>query len=391
MKEALIYLDSGATTPCDPRVVEVMLPYFTERFGNSSSPHFAGTRAHEAVEGAREEVASLLGGRPGEIVWTSGATESNNIAIRGFAFSVLRGPLSHKGMGHRRKIAISAIEHKSVSEVARTLENDGFEVVVLPVDCGGRVRLDTARQLLDEQTLLVCVQAANGEVGTIQPLGELADLAHERGALFHCDASQAAGKIPLDVAASGVDSLSLSAHKMYGPQGVGALWVRRSLRPLLLSGQVGGGQERGLRAGTLNVPGIVGFGKACDLCQDEMKEEGTRLSFWRDELELRLPQAVPDVRFNGNRQHRLPHNASLTFPGIDASLLMSRLPELALSGGAACDSGALTPSQTLQALGLSRQDAASTIRVGLHRFNTNEEIEEAARQIKEQVLLIPRY
>lgn len=382
----LIYLDSGATTPCDPRVVSAMLPYFTERFGNTSSPHFAGTRAHEAVEGAREEVASLLGGRAEEIIWTSGATESNNLAIRGTAHSVLRGPLSHKGMGDRRKIAISAIEHKSVSEVARALENDGFQVVVLPVDSGGRVRLDAARELVDESTFMVSVQAANGEIGTIQPLEELGALAHERGALFHCDASQAVGKIPLDVALLDIDLLSLSAHKMYGPQGVGVLWIRRALRPLLMPQQVGGGQERGLRAGTLNVPGVVGLGKACGLCESQMKEEGARLSLWRDELELHLRQTVPTVRLNGNQQHRLPHNASLTFPDVDASLLLSRLPELALSGGAACDSGAPTPSQTLQALGLSREDAASTIRVGLHRFSTKEEIGKAAFLIGEQVL-----
>lgn len=238
---SLIYLDSGATTPCDPRVVEAMLPFFFEQFGNASSPHFAGTRAHEAVEVAREEVASLLGGRAEEIVWTSGATESNNLAIRGTAHSVLRGPLSHKGMKARRKIAISAIEHKSVGEVARALENDGFQIVVLPVDSGGRVRLDAARGLVDEGTFLVSVQAANGEIGTIQPLEELAALAHERGALFHCDASQAAGKIPLNVALLNTDLLSLSAHKMYGPQGVGALWVRRALHPHLVPGQVGGG------------------------------------------------------------------------------------------------------------------------------------------------------
>lgn len=381
----MIYLDAGATTPCDPRVVEAMLPHFTERFGNASSPHFAGARADEAVELAREQVAAMINARASEIIWTSGATESNGLVIRGLAHSVLRGPLAHAATGARRAIAIGAIEHKSVAEVARALESEGFEIIVLPVDEQGTIQLNQARDLINENVLLVCVQAANGEIGTIQPIGELAELAHQRGALFHCDAAQAAGKIPLDVAELKVDSMSLSAHKMYGPQGVGALWLRRGLRSFLVPQQIGGGQERGLRAGTLNVPGIVGMGAACQLCQREMPDERARLSALRDWLENRLQSSVANLKLNGALHRRLPHCASLTFAGVDAALLMARLPDLALSSGAACDEGAPGPSQTLINIGLSREDAASTIRVGLHRFNTREQIERAGQMILSQI------
>lgn len=381
----MIYLDAGATTPCDPRVVEAMLPHFFERFGNASSPHFAGARADEVVEIAREQIADLIGAQPAEITWTSGATESNGLAIRGIADSARRGPLARAATAGRRAIAIGAIEHKSVAEVARALENEGFQIVVLPVDEQGTICLNQARDLIDDDTLLVCVQAANGEIGTIQPIRELAEIAHQRGALLHCDAAQAAGKIPLDVNDLGADSMSLSAHKLYGPQGVGALWLRRGLRGLLVPQQIGGGQERGMRAGTLNVPGIVGMGAACEICAREMVEESARLSALRDELERELLNSIPDLRFNGNRESRLPHCASLTFAGVDAGLLMARLPDLALSNGAACDAGALGPSQTLLQIGLSREDAASTIRVGLHRFNTREQLEQARAMVAHQV------
>ena len=381
----MIYLDAGATTPCDPRVVEAMLPHFFERFGNASSPHFAGERADEAVEIAREQVAALINARASEIIWTSGATESNNLAIRGLAHSALHGPLAQAATGTRRAIAIGAIEHKSVAEVARALENDGFEIIVLPVDEQGTVCLNQARELIDDNTLLVCVQAANGDLGTIQPIGELADLAHQCGALFHCDAAQAAGKIPLYVGELNVDSLALSAHKMYGPQGVGALWLRRGLRGLLVPQQIGGGQERGLRAGTLNVPGIVGMGAACHICQNEMAGESARLATLRDALENGLQISLPNLKLNGDRDNRLPHCVSLTFAGVDAALLMARTPDLALSSGAACDAGAPGPSQTLISIGLSREDAASTIRVGLHRFNTREQIAGAGKMIVTQI------
>ena len=381
----MIYLDAGATTPCDPRVVSAMLPHFFERFGNASSPHFAGERANEAVEIAREQVAALLNARSSEIVWTSGATESNHLAIRGLAHSARRGPLAHHTFGQRRAIALSAIEHKASSHVARALEMDGFQTVVLPVDREGIVCLNQARELIDEDTLLVCVQAANGEIGTLQPLRALAELAHEKGALLHCDAAQAAGKIALDVAALGVDLMSLSAHKMYGPQGVGALWMRRALRSLLVPQQLGGEQERGLRAGTLNVPGIVGLGVAAVLCQREMSDESARLAMLRDQLEREIGRVFPRLQRNGSREQRLPHLASLTFPGVDVGALMARLPQLALSSGAACDAGALEPSPVLQAVGLSRADAASSIRVGLHRFNTTEQIERTVALVADQL------
>ena len=381
----MIYLDAGATTPCDPRVVAAMLPYFFENFGNASSPHFAGARASEAVELAREQVAALLNARASEIVWTSGATESNHLAMRGLAHSARCGPLAQTATGARCKIAIGAIEHKSVSEVARALEIDGFQTIVLPVDEQGVVRLDEARALIDENTLLVCVQAANGEIGTLQPLRELSDLAHGCGAFFHCDAAQAAGKIPLDVSALNVDSMALSAHKMYGPQGVGTLWLRRGLRALLVPQQIGGGQERGLRAGTLNLPGIVGMGAACGFCQREMAGESARLSALRDDLESQLQSAIPNLQFNGARQNRLPHCASLSFPGVEASVLIARLPQLALSSGAACDAGALGPSQTLLNIGLPRAVAARTLRVGLHRFNTAQQINQAVELLVAQI------
>lgn len=387
-KLTMIYLDSGATTPCDPRVIEAMLPHFFEHFGNASSPHYAGARADEAVETAREQVAALINARASEIVWTSGATESNNLAIRGLAQSALRGPLSHAATAGRRAIAIGAIEHKSVAEVARSLEIDGFEIVVLPVDEQGTIRLNEARNLINDNTLLVCVQGANGEIGTIQPIRELAELAHQNGALFHCDAAQAAGKIPLDVVELNVDSMSLSAHKMYGPQGVGALWLRRGLRSRLVPQQIGGGQECGLRAGTLNVPGIVGMGAACQICHDEMPTEGARLSAWRDGIERDLARCFPALRINGARENRLSHATSLTFSGVDASVLMARLPAVAVSNGTACDAGALSPPQTLLQIGLSRATAASTIRIGLHRFNTEEQIMRVCQMIGQAVIAL---
>lgn len=370
----MIYLDHHATTPPDSRVVDAMLPYFTTRWGNTSSAHEIGTRACEATEAAREQVAALLGAQASEIVWTSGATEANNLAILGLA----RGCASlnaAKNAAQRRRIVISAIEHKAVLEPCRALQREGFETVILPVDSNGHVRLQAAREALDERTLLLSVQAANGEVGAIQPVAALSQLAHEVGAWVHCDAAQAVGKIPLDVEDCNLDLLSLSGHKLYGPQGIGALYVRRGLGSRLAPLQHGGGQERGLRPGTLPLALVVGLGAACELCQNEMESEAKRLQTLRDALEASIASAWPTLRVNGARGARLPHNSSLTFPGLPADALLTHLPEVALSTGAACDSGALEPSRTLQAIGLSRADASSTVRLGLGRNTTKAEVE----------------
>jgi cysteine desulfurase len=368
---AIIYLDNHSSTPCDPRVVEAMLPYFTEAYANPSNAlHVLGRRAADAVEEARCRIASLIGASPREIVFTSGATESNNLAILG---------LAKRADGARRKIVTSPIEHKSVIEAAKHLTGSGFEITFLPVDATGTVSIKAAEELIDDQTLLVSVQAANNEIGTIQPIAEISAIAHARGAVFHSDAAQAAGKIALDVDCLGVDLLSISAHKLYGPKGVGAVYVRggastKRLAPLFH----GGGQERDLRPGTLNVPGIVGLGQACALCAAEMHEEARRIGQLRDRLEEELLRAIPDLRRNGNLTNRLPGNSSLTFPGVEADALLLNVPELALSTGSACTSGAPEPSHVLTAVGLPRDLAHSTIRVGLGRFNTATEIHTAA-------------
>lgn len=377
----MIYLDHHATTPCDPRVVEAMLPYFSHYFGNASSAHELGTQAANAVETAREQVAALLGASSGEIIWTSGATEANNIAIFGLA----RGPYAQRLAPQRRCIVTTAIEHKAVLEPCRALQEEDFEVVVLPVEPDGRVNLQSTHEAIDENTLLVSIQAANGEIGTIQTVAEIARLAHEAGALVHCDAAQAVGKIPVDVSAWDVDMLSLSGHKIYAPKGVGALYVRRGLAAQLAPLQRGGGQERGLRPGTLPVPLLVALGKACQLCEKTMPDEAIRLASLRDELEARLQAAWPSVRINGAYDNRLPHNSSLTFPDVEADALLATLPDVALSTGSACESGAIEPSKVLLALGLSRQEAHATVRVGLGRNTSARQVEEAGERIAQAI------
>lgn len=369
---SLIYLDHHATTPCDPRVVDAMLPFFTQHFGNASSTHEAGREAADAVEAARSQVAQLLGARPNEIVFTSGATESNNLAILGLA----------RAFGDkRRRIVTTPIEHKAVLGPCRELEKEGFDLVVLPVDQTGTAVLNTAAEAINQSTLLVSIQAANHEIGTIQPLREIAALAHARGAFVHCDAAQAVGKIPLDVNDCDVDLLSISAHKMYGPKGIGALYVRGGRRLGLSPLAFGGGQENDLRPGTLNVPAIVGLGEACRLCGEVMDEEAARLSQLRDNFEAQLLTKIPNLRRNGDLQNRLSHNSSLTFPGIEADALLANLAGLALSTGSACTAGAIEPSQVLSAIGLPRDEAYSTVRVGLGRGTAREEVEVAAGKI----------
>ena len=365
--QPLIYLDHHATTPCDPLVVEAMLPYFTTQFGNPSSAHAAGARTADVVQTAREQVAGLVGAQPGEVVFTSGATEANNLALLGYARAA-------RVTNPRRRIVISAIEHKAIINPAKQLAREGFEIITLPVDAQGTVDLDAAAEAITPDTLLVSIHAANGEIGTIQPIQQLAQLAHAVGALIHTDAAQAVGKIPVDLLAWGVDFLSISAHKLYGPQGVGALIVRHPRRIQLEPLGYGGGQERSWRSGTLNVPGIVGFGAACALCADLIPTESIRLATLRDEFEAAILAAIPEAYRNGNLNNRLPHNSSLTFPGIEADALLARLPQLALSTGSACDSGTVEPSATLLAIALSRDDARATVRVGAGRFISEKDL-----------------
>lgn len=364
----MIYLDNHATTACDPKVVEVMLPYYSEHFGNPSSTiHSEGRKVADAIDMARKQVALLIGAKPKEIVFTSGATESNNIAIQG---------LVRSSDGTRRKIVATPIEHKAILNQCKAMEKLGYKIVLLPVDRAGEVDLCEAEKIIDKETLVVSIQAASNEIGTIQPIRKLAVIAHAVGAYFHTDAAQAVGKILVDVHEWDIDLLSISAHKLYGPKGVGALFVRDGAYSMPISPLVyGGEQEYNLRSGTLNSPGIVGIGKACELCTQELENEMKRLSSMRDYFENQLFEHEQlEIQRNGSIANRLPHNSSLTFKGIDAEALIVNMPELAISTSSACTSGALEPSIVLQAIGLSRDDAYSTIRIGFGRFNTDDEI-----------------
>jgi cysteine desulfurase len=374
----MIYLDYHATTPCDPLVLEAMLPYFTAQFGNPSSAHTAGARTADAVQLAREQVAALVGAQPGEVIFTSGATEANNLALLGYARAA-------RATNPRRRIVISAIEHKAIINPAKQLAHEGFEIIVLPVDTHGTVDMAAAAESITSDTLFVSIHAANSEVGTIQPIAKLAELAHAAGALLHTDAAQAVGKIPVDMLAWGADMLSISGHKLYGPQGVGALIVRHPRRTQLEPLCYGGGQERSWRPGTLNVPGIVGLGAACALSAKLLSEESLRLATLRDEFEARILAAAPNAYRNGNPYARLPHNTSLTFPGIEADALLARLPNICLSTGSACDAGTIEPSATLLALGLSRDDARATIRVGIGRSTNSNELYSVVSMLVKQV------
>jgi cysteine desulfurase len=365
-----IYLDYNATTPCDPRVVEKMLPFFSEWYGNSATGlHLQGRRAARAADEAREQVAALIGCQPGELVITGGATESNNLAILGLGRA--------NRCNGRTRIVTSAVEHKAVLLPCQKLQEEGYELIVLPVDAQGRISVEEAEEKIDDRTLLVSLQAANNEVGTLQPVARIAEIAHAHGAIVHCDAAQAVGKIPVDLNTQDwhVDLLSVSAHKLYGPKGAGALYLRNGphAHPLVPL-QYGGGQEYGLRPGTSNVPGIVGFGEACRICQVELAEESLRIAALRDRLEGALLASVAGLRINARGAERLPNTSSLTFPGIDADALLLNLPEVMMGTGSACSSGALEPSPVLQAIGLSREQAASTVRASLGRFTTEADI-----------------
>jgi cysteine desulfurase len=370
MPHAPVYLDYHATTPVDPRVLEAMLPYFTATFGNpASASHQWGWKAQEAVEGARREVAALVGASAREIVFTSGATESNNLAIRGVA---------ERAAPDRRHVVVSAIEHKSVLESARRLEGSGWRVTIAPVGRDGRIDLEALAAIVGRDTALVSVMAANNEIGVIQPLADVSRIAHAAGARLHVDAAQAAGKIPVDVEAMGIDLLSLTAHKMYGPKGCGALFVRKrtELSPLV----VGGGHERGVRSGTLNVPGIVGLGQACAIARAEMADEGARLGRLRDRLLAGLRAQIDGVTVNGSLEHRLPHNLHVNFAGVDGASLLIGVTDIAVSSGSACGSASATPSHVLLAIAGGAAVPPASIRFGLGRFTTDDDIDYAVER-----------
>jgi cysteine desulfurase len=369
-----IYLDNQASTPIDPRVLEAMLPYFTEHFGNPhSESHVYGKNAMAAIEAARADLAKLIGADPREIVFTSGATEANNLALKGAAHFARAHPAA--GTKPRDEIIILPTEHKCVLESAAALAREGFAVTTLPVEPSGLVSLDRLEAALSERTLLVSVMAAHNEIGVIQPLAELGALCRANGVLFHTDAAQAAGKIPLDVEAMQIDLMSISGHKMYGPKGVGALYIRRRPRVRLLPLIDGGGQERGLRSGTLPTPLCVGLGRAAALAAAEMTDEAARIRRLRDRLQANLLRRVTGLHINGDTKHRLPGNLNVSFPGLSAPELIEASPSIAISTGSACTSATVEPSYVLRALGLSDALANASIRLGLGRFTTEAEVD----------------
>jgi cysteine desulfurase len=369
-------MDCHSTTQVDPRVLEAMLPYFTERFGNAASKsHSFGWKAEEAVEEAREEVARLIGATAREIVWTSGATESDNLAVKGVA-------RFHAGKG--RHLVTTAIEHKAVLDSMAALAREGFEVTVLPVSGEGIVDPEMVRAAIRPDTVLVSVMHANNEVGTVQPLEEIGRITREKGVLFHTDAVQSLGRIPFDVEAVNADLVSLSAHKMYGPKGVGALYVRRRPRARLLGQIDGGGHERGYRSGTLNVPGIAGFGKAAALAREEMPAEAPRILALRERLRRTIQAGLDRVTVNGSLERRLPGNLNVSFAHVEGEALMIAMRDVAVSSGSACTSASLEPSYVLRAMGVSDEMAHASIRFGLGRFNTEEEVDHAGRLVVEK-------
>ena len=363
-----IYMDNHATTPMDPRVLQAMLPYFTEKFGNAASRnHSFGWAGEEAVENARQQVASLVGASAKEIIFTSGATESDNLMIKGVV-EMYREKGNH--------IITQAIEHKAVLDTCKNLEKHGFEVTYLPVQKDGRVDPEDVRKAIKPTTILICIMYANNEIGVINPIQEIGKIAKERGIIFAVDGVQAAGKVTVDVQKDNIDLLAISAHKMYGPKGVGALYVRRRNPRVQLSAIIdGGGHERGMRSGTLNVPGIVGLGKACELCQQEMAQESERIRGLRDRLRKGLEAKLDEVFINGSMEHRLPNNLNMSFAYVEGESLLMGINDVAVSSGSACTSATLEPSYVLKALGVGEDLAHTSIRFGLGRFTTQEEVD----------------
>jgi cysteine desulfurase len=369
-----IYLDNHATTPMDPRVLNAMLPYFTEYFGNAASRnHEFGWVAEQAVDKARKQIADLIGASPREIIFTSGATESDNLAIKGVAEMY-----AEKG----NHISTAATEHKAVLDTCKKLEKLGFRVTYLPVRGDGLIDLDMLREAITPKTVLVTIMYANNEIGVIQPVAEIGKLCREKGVLFHTDGVQAIGKVPVDVNKDNIDLMSITGHKLYGPKGAGALYVRRKSPRVQLTAQMdGGGHERGMRSGTLNVPGIVGLGEACAICQREMPEETKRLQYLRDKLRSKLEAGLDEVYLNGSWEHRLPHSLNLSFAYVEGESLLMGINDVAVSSGSACTSATLEPSYVLKALGLGDDIAHSSIRFGIGRFNTEEEIDYVADKL----------
>jgi cysteine desulfurase len=373
-----IYMDNHATTPVDPRVFDAMKPYFTEHFGNAASRnHSFGWEAEEAVEKARKQIADLIGATAKEIVFTSGATESNNLALKGAAEMY-----AEKG----NHIITVATEHKAVLDTCKHLEKHGIRVTYLPVKQDGLVDLDMLRDAITDKTILISVMYASNEIGVIQPVAEIGKIAHERGVLFHSDAVQAVGKVSVNVLKDNIDIMSLTAHKLYGPKGVGALYVRRKSPRVQLAAQMdGGGHERGMRSGTLNVPGIAGFGEACEIARREMPEESARLRALRDKLRTKLESELDEVYINGTMESRLPHNLNISFAYVEGESLLMGINDVAVSSGSACTSATLEPSYVLKALGAGDDLAHSSIRFGLGRFNTEEEVDYVGSKVVDVV------
>jgi cysteine desulfurase len=363
-----IYMDNHATTPVDPRVVDAMLPYFTEKFGNAASRnHSFGWAGEEAIEIARAQIASLIGATPKEIIFTSGATESDNLMIKGVA-EMYREKGNH--------IITQAIEHKAVLDTCKRLEKYGYEVTYLPVQKDGRVDPEDVRKAITSKTILITIMYANNEIGIVNPIQEIGKIAKEHGIIFAVDGVQAVGKIPVDVQKDNIDLLAISGHKIYGPKGVGALYVRRRNPRVQLSAIIdGGGHERGMRSGTLNVTGIIGLGKACEIAQQEMAQEGERLRGLRDRLRAGLEAKLDEVFVNGSWEHRLPNNLNMSFAYVEGESLLMGINDVAVSSGSACTSATLEPSYVLKALGVGEDLAHTSIRFGLGRFNTQEEVD----------------
>jgi cysteine desulfurase len=369
-----IYMDNHATTPMDPRVFEAMRPYFLEVFGNAASRnHSFGWQAEEAVEKSRQQIASLIGATAKEIVFTSGATESNNLALKGVAQMY-----AEKG----NHIITAATEHKAILDTCKHLEKEGIRVTYLPVQANGLVDLDMLKAAITDKTILVSIMYANNEIGVVQPMAEIGKLTKSKGVLFHTDATQAVGKVPVNVIQDHIDLLSLTGHKLYGPKGAGALYVRRKGPRVQLTAQMdGGGHERGMRSGTLNVPGIVGLGEACALCQAAMPEESKRLGHLRDKLRAKLEAELDEVYVNGTMESRLPNNLNISFAYVEGESLLMGINDIAVSSGSACTSATLEPSYVLKALGAGDDLAHSSIRFGLGRFNTEEEVDYVANKV----------
>jgi cysteine desulfurase len=369
-----IYMDYHATTPMDPRVFEAMKPYFMEIFGNSASRnHSFGWQAEEAVEKARKQIADLIGASPKEIVFTSGATESNNLALKGVAEMY-----AEKG----NHIITAATEHKAILDTCKRLEKHGVRVTYLPVQTNGLVDLEMLKDAITDKTILISIMYANNEIGVIQNMAEIGKIAKAKGVLVHSDATQAVGKVPVNVIKDNIDLMSLSGHKLYGPKGVGALYVRRKSPRVQITAQMdGGGHERGMRSGTLNVPGIVGLGEACAICQAEMPEESKRMAYLRDKLRGKLEAELDEVYINGTMEHRLPNNLNISFSYVEGESLLMGINDVAVSSGSACTSATLEPSYVLKALGAGDDQAHSSIRFGLGRFNTEEQVDYVAAKV----------